>query len=107
MSQNNDLSLAARLDAGKYDGADTILPTLVTQANLSPEDRSAISGQATRWVRAIRTQAQPGLMETFLAEYGLSTDEGVASLAASSLVPSAEFSMGIAADVVPGRRISV
>jgi RHH-type proline utilization regulon transcriptional repressor/proline dehydrogenase/delta 1-pyrroline-5-carboxylate dehydrogenase len=34
--------------------------------------------RAARLVEAIRSEARPGLMEVFLAEYGLSTDEGIA-----------------------------
>jgi len=50
----------------------------VVSTGLSVDDRQAISRQATDLVRAIRQGAKPGIMETFLAEYGLSTDEGVA-----------------------------
>ncbi len=42
------------------------------------EQRAAISARAQSLVEAIRADAAPGLMEVFLAEYGLSTDEGVA-----------------------------
>ncbi|QKV17542.1 bifunctional proline dehydrogenase/L-glutamate gamma-semialdehyde dehydrogenase PutA [Oricola thermophila] len=34
--------------------------------------------RAARLVKAIRAETRPGLMEVFLAEYGLSTEEGVA-----------------------------
>ncbi len=40
--------------------------------------RAAISASAAKLVTAIRDDSKPGLMEVFLAEYGLSTDEGVA-----------------------------
>ncbi len=56
--------------------------TLVAQnlatARLDPTARAAISAHAARLVTQIRGSAKPGLMEVFLAEYGLSTDEGVA-----------------------------
>lgn len=51
---------------------------LVDMAALSAADREKISGEATRLVQQLRDEAQQGLMETFLAEYGLSTDEGIA-----------------------------
>ncbi|MEZ5751562.1 MAG: bifunctional proline dehydrogenase/L-glutamate gamma-semialdehyde dehydrogenase PutA [Paracoccaceae bacterium] len=51
---------------------------LVDRAALSDADRAAIVEEATRFVTAIRASAKPGLMEVFLAEYGLSTDEGIA-----------------------------
>jgi len=40
--------------------------------------RAQAKARATDLVRAIRVGDDPGLMEVFLAEYGLSTDEGVA-----------------------------
>ncbi len=51
---------------------------LVSNAKLSSEflDRAAQRGADI--VRAVRNDDTPGLMEVFLAEYGLSTDEGVA-----------------------------
>nr|WP_223274755.1 bifunctional proline dehydrogenase/L-glutamate gamma-semialdehyde dehydrogenase PutA [Tateyamaria sp. syn59] len=61
-----------------YACSDTTLQSLIRQAELTPSDRAAICAAATQLVTAIRTQSAPGLMETFLAEYGLSTDEGIA-----------------------------
>lgn len=40
--------------------------------------RARVQARATVLVRAIRSAGRPGLMEVFLAEYGLSTREGVA-----------------------------
>ncbi len=51
---------------------------LITQANLTATQRVEISTHAADLVGQIRTQATPGLIEVFLAEYGLSTDEGIA-----------------------------
>ena len=50
----------------------------VQLAALSDSDRTRISAKAAQMVRDIRSSAAPGLMEVFLAEYGLSTDEGIA-----------------------------
>src|SRR5690606_7801562 len=47
-------------------------------AGLDPSPRAAISARAAELVRAVRTDADPHLMERFLAQYGLSTQEGVA-----------------------------
>ncbi|MGY6547651.1 MAG: bifunctional proline dehydrogenase/L-glutamate gamma-semialdehyde dehydrogenase PutA [Roseinatronobacter sp.] len=55
-----------------------VLQDLVRTADLSAQDRAQIVMQAAGLVRQIRGQAKPGLMEVFLAEYGLSTDEGIA-----------------------------
>lgn len=78
MVREMNRELATQLDDGKYAEPDTVLADLIQTANLSIKDRNAICDRAARLVTAIRTQAAPGLMETFLAEYGLSTDEGVA-----------------------------
>lgn len=51
---------------------------LIETANLPAELRLDISNRAAQIVESIRAQTSPGLMEVFLAEYGLSTDEGVA-----------------------------
>ncbi|QCO57803.1 bifunctional proline dehydrogenase/L-glutamate gamma-semialdehyde dehydrogenase PutA (plasmid) [Pseudorhodobacter turbinis] len=55
-----------------------IVQELITEAGLTPDDRARIAASGADLVRAIRASAKPGLMEVFLAEYGLSTDEGIA-----------------------------
>ncbi|WP_299042948.1 bifunctional proline dehydrogenase/L-glutamate gamma-semialdehyde dehydrogenase PutA [uncultured Tateyamaria sp.] len=78
MARDLNCDLAARLDAEMYAAPDAVLARLIDMAGLSASDRAAICTAATELVTAIRNDATPGLMETFLAEYGLSTDEGVA-----------------------------
>ena len=51
---------------------------LVQGARLDAQARSRISAAGAELVRGIRQSARPGLMEVFLAEYGLSTEEGIA-----------------------------
>ena len=51
---------------------------LVGLADLSAQQRAAISTRAIDLVRAVRGQASVQILEAFLAEYGLSTQEGVA-----------------------------
>ncbi|NNE52830.1 MAG: bifunctional proline dehydrogenase/L-glutamate gamma-semialdehyde dehydrogenase PutA [Sulfitobacter sp.] len=70
--------LRHRVDAQTYADQEAVLDQLVRQADLSAGERAAISADAAQLVRDIRGTTQPGLMEVFLAEYGLSTDEGVA-----------------------------
>lgn len=55
-----------------------ILSALTAEADLSPALRERISSRAEQQIKDIRDDDQPGLMEVFLAEYGLSTNEGVA-----------------------------
>ena len=54
------------------------LDGLIALADLDAGLRTAISADAARLVRAVRGGSKPGMMESFLAEYGLSTKEGVA-----------------------------
>ncbi|MBC7145759.1 MAG: bifunctional proline dehydrogenase/L-glutamate gamma-semialdehyde dehydrogenase PutA [Thioclava marina] len=70
-----------------------LLARLQATADLAPAIRAHISRRAANLVRRIRSEAKPTLMEHFLAEYGLSTQEGVAlmCLAEAMLrVPDAE-----------------
>ncbi len=71
-------TLRAAVDAATYACETTTLARLRAEAALDDSDRQAIARRATALVRDIRKAARPGLMEVFLAEYGLSTDEGVA-----------------------------
>ena len=51
---------------------------LVRQAGLSEKSRSSITTTANRIVQAVRLSPNIGKLEQFLAEYGLSSQEGVA-----------------------------
>ncbi len=78
MAYDTPPTLRHTVDAGMYANPETVLQNLVSLAALPAPERAEISAQAADLVRAIRGTTQPGLMEVFLAEYGLSTDEGVA-----------------------------
>jgi RHH-type proline utilization regulon transcriptional repressor/proline dehydrogenase/delta 1-pyrroline-5-carboxylate dehydrogenase len=78
MTQFTSNAFLDTIDADTYANHAPIMAALVAQAGLSPDDRIQISNAAAKLVHEIRTNAAPGLMEVFLAEYGLSTDEGVA-----------------------------
>ena len=70
-----------------------ILKELAEKHGLSDGERKQISTQAADLISRIRKTGNPSLMEVFLAEYGLSTNEGIAlmCLAESLLrVPDAE-----------------
>lgn len=58
--------------------AKPLLEQLVRSNGPAPEIRHAISKKAEALVETIRADNRPGLMEVFLAEYGLSTHEGIA-----------------------------
>ncbi|GGG73704.1 bifunctional protein PutA [Salipiger pallidus] len=66
------------IDLDMYADEAATVERLRTEANLSPEDRAAIGKRGAQLVRDIRSSTKPGMMEVFLAEYGLSTDEGIA-----------------------------
>ncbi|WP_372965242.1 bifunctional proline dehydrogenase/L-glutamate gamma-semialdehyde dehydrogenase PutA [Marinobacter sp.] len=55
-----------------------VIHRLIEQAQLSEDTRKAISARAAELVRSVRENARPTVMEKFLAEYGLTTKEGVA-----------------------------
>ncbi|ROU03375.1 bifunctional proline dehydrogenase/L-glutamate gamma-semialdehyde dehydrogenase PutA [Histidinibacterium lentulum] len=78
MPRDDSPDLRTRLDAATYADERATLERLAAEAALSPEDRARIADRGADLVRRIRATSRPGLMEVFLAEYGLSTDEGIA-----------------------------
>ncbi|SEK56613.1 L-proline dehydrogenase /delta-1-pyrroline-5-carboxylate dehydrogenase [Roseovarius nanhaiticus] len=81
------------VDLQTYASGPETIERLKAEAGLSPEDRARICARGADLVREIRAQSDPGLMEVFLAEYGLSTDEGIALMCLAEAllrVPDAE-----------------
>jgi RHH-type transcriptional regulator, proline utilization regulon repressor / proline dehydrogenase / delta 1-pyrroline-5-carboxylate dehydrogenase len=70
--------IPATLSADKTRSEAKVLADLVAQAGLDGTQRARMAAQGAELVRRIRAEAKPSLMEQFLAEYGLSTREGVA-----------------------------
>jgi len=92
---HRDLStdLRQQIDQSMYKDEATAIDALVATARLTVDDRARISARAADLVAQIRNSADPGLMEVFLAEYGLSTDEGIALMCLAEAllrVPDAE-----------------
>ncbi|WP_170434503.1 bifunctional proline dehydrogenase/L-glutamate gamma-semialdehyde dehydrogenase PutA [Ruegeria arenilitoris] len=86
-------SLRHTIDSMTYADQTALLKSLTDQAALTQADRTAICEAAAQLVRDIRSSTAPGLMEVFLAEYGLSTDEGIALMCLAEAllrVPDAE-----------------
>ena len=54
------------------------LQRLLAQAGLSNTEREASTTLASSLITTIRSESQPALTESFLAQYELSTDEGIA-----------------------------
>ncbi|MCK0172121.1 bifunctional proline dehydrogenase/L-glutamate gamma-semialdehyde dehydrogenase PutA [Aliiroseovarius sp. S1123] len=85
--------LRTLIDDLAYTDEERHIADLVDAANLSNTDRARIADSGAKLVRAIRESSDPGLMEVFLAEYGLSTDEGIALMCLAEAllrVPDAE-----------------
>ena len=83
----------------------TLVRALIAATGLDDTARKAISSHAETLVTTVRKGNRLGLMESFLAEYGLATDEGVAlmSLAEALLrVPDAETVDALIHDKVGG-----
>lgn len=72
---------------------ESLIGELVQSHAPEPAARARIAAGAADLVRAIRSDSKPGMMEVFLAEYGLSTEEGVALMCLAEAllrVPDAE-----------------
>ncbi|MBJ6988123.1 bifunctional proline dehydrogenase/L-glutamate gamma-semialdehyde dehydrogenase PutA [Devosia sp. MC521] len=61
-----------------YADESSLVRSLITATEFTTEDRKAISARAVELVEAVRSGAKLGLMESFLSEYGLDTEEGLA-----------------------------
>ncbi|NQW10122.1 MAG: bifunctional proline dehydrogenase/L-glutamate gamma-semialdehyde dehydrogenase PutA [Alphaproteobacteria bacterium] len=70
-----------------------LVATLAKATRLSAVERDAVSAKAADYVRRVRGSTTPTVMESFLSEYGLSTDEGVGLMCLAEAllrVPDAE-----------------
>lgn len=76
MSALSHHRIALRANHLRDDAA--VIRNLTDEAGLDASLRAAARNRATDLVQSIRSDDSPGLMEVFLAEYGLSTNEGVA-----------------------------
>ncbi len=77
----------------KFPAETEIVANLTKTAALSAHDRARISDNAAALVDGIRNAGNPGMMEVFLAEYGFSTEEGIALMCLAEAllrVPDAE-----------------
>jgi len=70
--------LRARIRAHHLPDEGEVVQALAEAARLDDAARAEISAHGARLVEEVRRSSDPGLMESFLAEYGLSTKEGVA-----------------------------
>jgi RHH-type transcriptional regulator, proline utilization regulon repressor / proline dehydrogenase / delta 1-pyrroline-5-carboxylate dehydrogenase len=78
MPTNTAPSAWSIIKTGSLTDETALVQRLVAEAALDAPARTAIVAEGADLVRRIRASSRPGLMEVFLAEYGLSTDEGIA-----------------------------
>ena len=86
-------ALWTAIETGTLQPEAALLTRLIAAANLGPIDRARIAASGADLVTKIRADVRPGLMEVFLAEYGLSTEEGIALMCLAEAllrVPDAE-----------------
>ncbi|NNG03964.1 MAG: bifunctional proline dehydrogenase/L-glutamate gamma-semialdehyde dehydrogenase, partial [Inquilinus sp.] len=86
-------ALRKHIRAAQLSDETAALDALVKTAAISEATRGRIARRAEGTINDIRETGKPGLMEVFLAEYGLSTDEGVALMCLAEAllrVPDAE-----------------
>lgn len=94
-------SLRTRL----YADEDALVRDLIVETGLAPSHRSRIGTVAATLVTEVRAQGRTGLVEDFLGEFGLDTEEGLAlmSLAEALLrVPDTETVDALIQDKVGG-----
>ncbi len=81
--------IRANYDANEAD----VLRGLVERIKLSEDDRRKVAAVGAKYVERVRKEKSPSMMEAFLAEYGLSTAEGVGLMCLAEAllrVPDAE-----------------
>ncbi|WP_404811433.1 bifunctional proline dehydrogenase/L-glutamate gamma-semialdehyde dehydrogenase PutA [Gemmobacter serpentinus] len=81
------------IETGSLRDEAALVRDLIAETGLDGAARARISASGADLVRRIRASTKPGLMEVFLAEYGLSTDEGIALMCLAEAllrVPDAE-----------------
>jgi RHH-type proline utilization regulon transcriptional repressor/proline dehydrogenase/delta 1-pyrroline-5-carboxylate dehydrogenase len=80
---------------------------LLSELQLDAKVQAQTGEQAIKLVERVRSQATPNLLEAFLAEYGLSTDEGIAMMCLAEAllrVPDSPTIDALIEDkIVPGR----
>jgi RHH-type proline utilization regulon transcriptional repressor/proline dehydrogenase/delta 1-pyrroline-5-carboxylate dehydrogenase len=82
---------ALRRQYGVDEGA--VVRELASRIGLDAERRRAVAAHGARIVERVRRETAPTMMEAFLAEYGLSTDEGIGLMCLAEAllrVPDAE-----------------
>jgi RHH-type proline utilization regulon transcriptional repressor/proline dehydrogenase/delta 1-pyrroline-5-carboxylate dehydrogenase len=72
-----DNPLRARVRANYTADEAELIKSLAASIKLSSADRAKAAAAGAQYVKRVRKETSPSMMEAFLAEYGLSTAEGV------------------------------
>ncbi|MBL4813673.1 MAG: proline dehydrogenase family protein, partial [Rhodobacteraceae bacterium] len=78
MSGSSEKELRAAICVGYLKDEKTAVTELIGSLSIDQTDRQKIVDTAAELVEELRRLDDPGVMETFLSEYGLTTEEGVA-----------------------------
>jgi len=78
MTANQSMQLRSTIQSAYLGDETDVVQRLIKELALDEQTRARICGEAVKIVEQLRTSATPGMMEVFLAEYGLTTQEGVA-----------------------------
>ena len=70
--------LRSRIRANLFASETATIERLTSEAELSPEARAQIGATAQQLVEKVRSTGSVGMLESFLGEYSLSTEEGIA-----------------------------
>ncbi|RDC74548.1 bifunctional proline dehydrogenase/L-glutamate gamma-semialdehyde dehydrogenase PutA [Rhodovulum sp. 12E13] len=104
---NETRTLPASPDVDPRDDDAVDLAPLIAAHGPVPELRAATQARAEALVRAIREEGHPSIMEKFLGEYGLSSEEGVALMCLAEAllrVPDAATIDDLIEDKIAGSR---
>lgn len=95
--------LRSAIRAATFAGEADLVARLAGETGLDAPGRAAIVARAADLVREVRRRSSPTVMEAFLAEYGLSTEEGVGLMCLAEAllrVPDSETIDALIADKI-------
>ena len=75
---NSGNTLLDRINSLYREDEDVVIQNMTAEAAFTDAERARIEARAIELIRFMREEGKPGLMDMFLAEYGLSTNEGIA-----------------------------
>jgi RHH-type transcriptional regulator, proline utilization regulon repressor / proline dehydrogenase / delta 1-pyrroline-5-carboxylate dehydrogenase len=91
--KNTENPLRARVRENYLADEAALLKSLASGIRMSKEERDKAAAAGAQYVKRVRNETKPSMMEAFLAEYGLSTAEGVGLMCLAEAllrVPDAE-----------------